>query len=656
MSTSVSQSAAVPAHGGAPQGDFSCSSEWLSGGVAVVNEVEQKVQLSDPLRQWLGLGAGSQPSEAEFWSALCGTDLSWEATIRDARAKLVFTVRLELSRAHGTSISWFELELVRSSQVLFIRFNSILPPLPQLEEGGAEEYAQSPGAVLAMRLLRAEGQLRNLMQRWPGVIFSQRPDLTFHSISPKIEDLTGVRVEEFKRSPQRFWEVIHEGDTAEFRQHLRQATESTAAVSSIFRVRNAKKGRVSYVLEHRESVRTRGGLLLGYEGVWLDVTRQTIAEKRLSTAAWKETLSVLTMGLAHDFSNIMAGIHSLSETFQEQVGPDHPFSEGLALIKANSLQATQLIHRILQLHHGKLGERTYRDLTELTREVLELVRKIVPRYIGVEADIPTTAWPVYVDAVEFRQVLINLALNAVDAMPQGGQLHFRVARHESYPALGHVEGTLPRLPSLCVSVEDQGTGIAREHLASIFDPFFTTKSQDKGSGLGLYNARLFAEKHRGAISVASTLKKGTTFSLWLPEADFTEGERVEEATPSKRHTLLLYGPAGSALNSIAELFRKSGCSVVMASPPSTDVAVLNGQGYTVSGVLLLPNGADSSYREMASTIRKANSGLPLMVQPLGCNQDEVEASLIVEADLVVPSDLPSSELLSRVQAMLESIK
>src|SRR6185369_14893478 len=102
-------------------------------------------------------------------------------------------------------------------------------------------------------------------------------------------------------------------DADEFQHQLAIIKRDKHAVSSTFRIRSAQTGRVAYILEHREPVWNENGMLLGYEVVWLDVTRQTIAEKRLSSAAWKETLAILTMGLAHDFSNVMAGIHSISE-------------------------------------------------------------------------------------------------------------------------------------------------------------------------------------------------------------------------------------------------------------------------------------------------------------------------------------------------------
>ena len=177
-----------------------------------------------------------------------------------------------------------------------------------------------PGAKCSSSLLRAEARLEGLTRRWPCVIFSQRPDFSLQFASPNIKELTGLDAADWCRpAADRFWEVVHESDAADLQQQFKRAVQTSQPVTNTYRIRHALTGRVAYILEHRQPAITRNGLLLGYEVVWLDVTRQTIAEKRLSTAAWKETLAVLTLGMAHDFTNIIAGIHSLSESFLAQM-------------------------------------------------------------------------------------------------------------------------------------------------------------------------------------------------------------------------------------------------------------------------------------------------------------------------------------------------
>jgi PAS domain S-box-containing protein len=504
---------------------FPESVAWLENGQAILDSSGRITEINEPFSQWLDHTEGGLTGRS-LWALLQEYCPEWCERLNSfqARPETFSEIDLKLPNDPAQPPQWFRLELAKHVAGCFVRFHSILPPLPELEEYSWDQQLRNEFAQREMflRLLRAEAQLKSLTERWPGVIFSQRADFSFRFVSPQIETLTGVSVAEWQNKPHLFWHVIHEGDAEELRQQLKQGRKSGQTFTSTYRVRHAQTGRVAYVMEHRQPHVSRGGLLLGYEGVWLDVTRQTIAEKRLSSAAWKETLSVLTMGLAHDFGNVMAGIHALSETLVDQAGGNNEFNEGVALIKQNARHASQLVHRIINLHQGKTGENNYHNLNEITADLADLVRKIMPRRMELAVELAAEALPVYLDAIELRQVVINLVLNAIDAMPQTGRLMLRTSGFAALPSLENFQGTLPRLPAARLSVEDNGCGIKPRLLPGIFDAFFTTKPANKGSGLGLYNARLFIEKHRGAITVDSKEGAGSTFHLWLPQADFTE--------------------------------------------------------------------------------------------------------------------------------------
>ena len=351
-----------------------------------------------------------------------------------------------------------------------MRLNSTLPPLSELEEAVWDEHLGNDSARREMfvRLLRAEARLDRLLRRWPCVVFSQRPDFSLQFASPNIQELTGVSVAEWSLQPRRFWELVHEQDAVELRVQFKRAVESRTNVTNTYRLRHALTGRVTHILEQREPVISRNKLLLGYEVVWLDVTRQTIAEKRLSTAAWKETLAILTLGMAHDFRNIMAGIHSLSESYLLQMEDAHPFKEGLSLIQKNSAQANQLVQRMINLHLGQIGERSYHDLNEVVQDIIDLVAKILPRRIHVGSELAGESLPIYADLVELRQAVINLLLNAADAMPKGGQLTLKTSRHHELPPMPNMKGSAPRLPSVCLTIRDTGHAASRNAISRRF--------------------------------------------------------------------------------------------------------------------------------------------------------------------------------------------
>jgi hypothetical protein len=222
------------------------------------------------------------------------------------------------------------------------------------------------------------------------------------------------------------------------------------------------------------------------------------------------------------------------------------------------------------------------------------------------------------------------------------------------PALENVKGTLPRLPSICLTIEDSGTGIKQRHLASIFDPFFTTKS--KGSGLGLYNARIAMEKHQGAISVTSKEGAGTSFQLWLPEADFSESARVEaEAKRSRlaRRSLLLIGQAGEVLDKTAELLRSHNYHVVVAASADNLGEFLQSSDYQFAGVLLLAGPNDPTLNSLPGELRQQKKDLKVVLKLTGCSQDDVDGQLLKGTDLLLNSDLSDADMLRKLKSLFD---
>ncbi|MGN6386522.1 MAG: ATP-binding protein [Verrucomicrobiota bacterium] len=622
---------------------------WLNNGTAILDDHGRVIQCNDEFASWAGSATLVFPYLPELLAARCP---AWSGQIQQLLDLQEPFCEAFLEDTSAQPPQWYRLELAGRDTTRFARFCRCLPPLAHLTEGTVEQFIdeeQSRREIYA-RLLRAEGQLKMLSGRWPGVLFSQRPDFTFSFVSERIEDWTGIPVEEWRRTPERFWEVVHEADAAELQGEISRC-KAGEPITATYRLRHVRTGRVTYILERREAIISGNSLVLGYDGAWVDVTRQTIAEKRLASAVWKETLGTLTMGLAHDFSNIMAGVYSLSETYQGLTESDHPFQEGFGLIKRNAQQATQLVQRILQLHQGKVGNRNYHNANDLVAETLDVVRKTIRR-IMVHTEYSPEQLPLYIDPVEFRQVLVNLTLNAADAMPDGGDLYFSTSLHQQMPRHSYLQGTVPTFPAVCISVRDTGTGIAPEHLNQIFDPFFTTKPLNKGSGLGLYNARLFAEKHSGAITVDSTENVGTTFKVWLPIADFTESERVQAQAAQGRKTLLLLEASGKALEPTAQCLRECGFYVATASSERAAVELLHSPEYQFDAVMTILNGQTRLTPRIFNEISRLKLPIKTIVQIAGSNEDELDGALLERASLVIGSEVPPLEIASRLREVI----
>jgi PAS domain S-box-containing protein len=639
------QDSLIPA---VPLAESRASLLWIQTGTALLDTDRRILRLSDELIHWFQR-AGTDPI-GQPWDKIFGTLApAWLDSPRWDESKPFSTSQLRILREEGSA--WYEVELVHLGTGWTLRIQSTLPPFTELAESPWNAYlaGERESRQMFIRLLRAEAQLANLMDSWPGVLFSQRADFSFQSVSPRISDLTGIGSEQWLSKSRSFWQVIHEADAEELQNQCRRAIRSPAGVTTYFRVRNLQTGRVAHVMEHRQAVVSASGLIICYEGFWLDVTREKIAERRLSSSAWKETLATLTMGLAHDFSNILAGILSLSESFLSQTDDQHPFTAGLNLIRGNAMQACQLVQRMMSLHRCQTGEQNYLDLNETIAELTDLAQRVLPRRILVETQLSPRQLPLYVDAVELRQVVLNIALNAAEAMPQRGKLTFRTEYCESGSPPPHTHGKFPHFPCVCLSAQDSGCGIAPRHLPLVFDPFFTTKPVNKGSGLGLYNARLFVERHRGAISVSSQEGVGTQFSIWLPLADFSEAERVQNAVVQQRPSILLAGEPGFLHDSTAEFLRVHGYYVLQAFAPDRTRDILAGEDNQFHGLAVLASPADTSFLHLIPEVRQSHPKLTVILQLVGGDPEQLPSDLLPRIDLLIGTDMSEAEMVRRIR-------
>jgi signal transduction histidine kinase len=441
---------------------------------------------------------------------------------------------------------------------IVVTLSPILASESELKEASFQEISPDPFtlAQLFLRLKTSESRIENYMSHYPGIFFSQRPDFSFSFISPNIQSLLGVDSRPLLKNGNAFFKLIAESDIPHFMSEMDCRAPKGQMFSQTYRLRHQKEERVIYIMDIRTPRLSPTGLLLGYEGVLIDITRQTIAENHLSRTAWKESLAIITGGLVHDFSNIMAGIFSLSELYFSSLEPEHPWYRGMQQIMDNSKQARKLVRRIIDLNRDISGTPNYHNLEKLIEDQLDLIRIVLPQSTQLETVFTQTEIPVYLDEVSFRQMLLNLAMNSRDAIGRKGLIKICV---ETIPAQsqifdnGQIIGPwITERDGVLISFHDNGCGIPSKHIQKILDPFFTTKESTKGSGFGLYNAKLFVHQAHGAIDVFSEEGKGTTFQIFLPVADFTESMPSKENTPivTQRHKLAVYAnndPSGFEL-------------------------------------------------------------------------------------------------------------
>jgi CheY-like chemotaxis protein len=232
----------------------------------------------------------------------------------------------------------------------------------------------------------------------------------------------------------------------------------------------------------------------------------------------------LAAGIAHDFNNILAVIVLYSQTLQTSANLSESEKRQLAVIDQQAKRASELVQQVLDFSRQSVMIAKPLDLLPLLKEEIKLLRRTLPEHITIKLRYTEKAFFVQADPTRLQQVVMNLALNARDAMPDGGQLLFEVSQVD---VLNKKQAPLPQMDAgswLQLRVTDTGSGINPTLLDHVFEPFFTTKSPGKGNGLGLAQVHGIVGQHGGQITVESQVYVGTTFTIYLPSFDVQAAE------------------------------------------------------------------------------------------------------------------------------------
>ena len=332
-------------------------------------------------------------------------------------------------------------------------------------------------------------------------------DGTIEYVNPAFEKVTGYSREEAIQNNARI---------------LKSGKHDAAFYSSMWRVLldggvwsghlvNRRKDGTLYEEEATISpVRNKAGKVVNYVAVKRDVTDQMALQAQLRQAQKMEAVGQLAGGVAHDFNNLLQALMSTLELLRA-LGED-PARRATAITELESYvkRGASLTRQLLLFSRRGVTKRERLDLNEVVREASSLLRRLVRENIRLKLQCEPVSLPVYADRSQLEQVLVNLVVNASDAMPEGGELSLRTAARDG--------------SSVCFEVQDSGLGIPTELQERIFEPFFTTKGVEKGTGLGLSVVHGIVTGHGGHVELESRVGKGTLFRVVLPRS----GERPSE--------------------------------------------------------------------------------------------------------------------------------
>ncbi|HKE57953.1 MAG TPA: PAS domain S-box protein [Pyrinomonadaceae bacterium] len=249
-----------------------------------------------------------------------------------------------------------------------------------------------------------------------------------------------------------------------------------------------------------------------------DITEKQRMEAQFLRAQRMESIGTLAGGIAHDLNNVLSPILMAIDMLQLKAN-DEATRKWLEVLRANASRGADMVRQVLSFARGVSGERVAVQPRHLIKEIVKILRETLPKSIEINFLVPDDLWLISADATQIHQVLMNLCVNARDAMAEGGAISIHAGNEvvdENYARM-HVEANPGRF--VVISVSDTGPGISQEMQSRIFEPFFTTKEMAKGTGLGLPTALTIVKSHGGFINLYSELHKGSKFSVYLPALD-----------------------------------------------------------------------------------------------------------------------------------------
>jgi signal transduction histidine kinase len=376
-------------------------------------------------------------------------------------------------------------------------------------------------------------------------------------------------------------------------------------------------GSVRWIHDRAFPVRAASGEVLRVVGMAADITERRLLEEQLRQSQKMEAIGQLAGGVAHDFNNILAAIMMQADLAAAEAGLPEGTRELFDDIRANTERAANLTRQLLAFSRRQVMQPRQLDLNEVVTSLTKMLQRLVGEDVRLQLNLHPRPLLTRGDPGMLDQVLLNLVVNARDAMPGGGRLFITTAERVLSPQAAAAMPDALAGRHACLRVSDTGSGIDPLHLPRIFEPFFTTKEAGKGTGLGLATVFGIVKQHRGWVTVDSAVGEGTTFEVMLPiDEDAARARTEAAATPALRRgteTILLVEDEPGVRMLTRVVLERQGYRVLEAAHGLEAVRLWDQHQAAIRLLLtdiVMPEGVNG--RELAGRFRAANPTLPVI--------------------------------------------
>ena len=436
---------------------------------------------------------------------------------------------------------------------------------------------------------RAEAEIKYKMivERVAAISYIAEPGIQgkWYYVSPQIETILGYAPEEWLATSEKWLEFIHPDDHAAVHDAEEIAIKQKSFQAE-YRMRR-KDGRTVWLSDTAVVIQGSDAHPV-MEGILVDISERKLMEMQSQQARRMEAVGRLAGGIAHDFNNLLTIIKGYTELARRRAETPE-LKTDIERIEDASERAAALVRQLLAFSRKQVLQPKNLDLNGVVGGLEQLLRRLLGEHIDLRTNLGEELGTIKADPSQVEQVLMNLVVNARDAMPEGGRLIIETCNAELDQKYASEHVTVKAGPYVMLAVSDTGSGMSAETVAHIFEPFFTTKGSGKGTGLGLATTYGIVKQSNGYIWVYSEPGRGTTFKVYLPrfeeEAETNTREKVRTAAPKGNETVLLVED-DEAVRELTEMVLKSyGYNVLVAEEPAQAQRFANTTGLEIALVL-----------------------------------------------------------------------
>ena len=466
-------------------------------------------------------------------------------------------------------------EALRAGAHDFMTKDRLSRLLPAIDRELREAFGRAERRRAESALLEKEAQYRQIVESVRAVVWrADARTFQFTFVSPEAEKILGYPMRMWLEEPSFWSDHIHPDDRAWATALYRRNTEEKRDHQFEYRLVAADGHAVWF--QDLVRVVVEGDEVRELVGIMIDVTERRHLEDQLRQSQKLEAVGQLAGGVAHDFNNLLGVITGYSDLALREIDPEHRAHRRVEQIRKAAERAAALTRQLLAFSRKQVLQPRVLALNAVVADVEKMLRRLIGEHIQLVTVLSEDLGTVKADPGQIEQVLVNLAVNARDAMPGGGKLVIETANTDLDEGYVRAHADARPGPHVVLSVSDTGHGMDARTLSRVFEPFFTTKGPDKGTGLGLSTVYGVVKQSGGHVTAYSEPGHGTTFKVYLPRVDEPLEPRPGQAavgeTPRGTETILLAEDEESLRLMFRELLEGAGYLVLEGASPEAALA------------------------------------------------------------------------------------